>query len=88
MTNNANCREIEELLADYLQGALPRVEDDRVEEHLRQCADCRESVALWNKLALLPQEQPGPALQERFRNLMQAFEEGRAAESKDRKSVV
>lgn len=81
-TREPNCKEIEELLPDYLQGALAREEDDRVEGHLRQCADCRESVALWNKLALLPQEQPSPVLRERFRTLLQAFEEGRAVESR------
>lgn len=80
-TRDPNCEQIEELLPDYLQGALAREEDDRVEGHLRQCADCRESVALWNKLALLPQEQPTPVVRERFRTLLQAFEEGRAVES-------
>lgn len=79
-TRDPNCRQVEELLPDYLQGALAREADDRVEEHLRNCADCRESVALWNKLSLLPQEQPTPVLRERFRALLQAFEEGRAVE--------
>ncbi|MBI3406662.1 MAG: zf-HC2 domain-containing protein [Acidobacteria bacterium] len=76
-----NCEQISELLPDYLQGSLGRGQEDLVERHLRECAACRESVALWNKLSLLPKEEPSPALRARFEAMMLAYEEARRAES-------
>jgi anti-sigma factor RsiW len=34
------CRELAELLTEYLEGALPAAEAARVEAHLARCADC------------------------------------------------
>lgn len=34
------CREVVELLTDYLEDALPAGERARVEEHLATCPDC------------------------------------------------
>jgi anti-sigma factor RsiW len=34
------CREVVELLSDYLEGALPAVERARVEAHLETCPEC------------------------------------------------
>ena len=34
------CREVVELLSDYLEGALPAVERARVEAHLEMCPEC------------------------------------------------
>jgi len=71
------CEAIAELLPDYLQSALPHKAQDRVEQHLRGCADCRESVAMWNRLALLPQEQPSAHLRDRFQAMLHAYQEAR-----------
>src|SRR5262245_21629057 len=57
-----NCEQIAELIPDYLQGSLSNDQRGLVEGHLHVCEQCREEVALWQKLALLPEEQPGPAL--------------------------
>ncbi len=57
-----NCEEIGELLPDYLQGRLSADHAGVVEKHLAECATCGEEAALWKKLALLPEEQPSPAL--------------------------
>lgn len=35
------CRELVDLLTDYLEDALPPLERARVEEHLAICPDCR-----------------------------------------------
>jgi anti-sigma factor RsiW len=39
-----NCREVVELLTDYLEGVLPQAERDRVEAHLQTCPDCTAYV--------------------------------------------
>ena len=38
------CREVVELLTDYLEGVLPRPERERVEAHLQTCPDCTAYV--------------------------------------------
>jgi predicted anti-sigma-YlaC factor YlaD len=35
-----DCRELVELVTDYLEGALPGAHADEVEAHLRECVDC------------------------------------------------
>ena len=71
------CEAICELLPDYLQGRHSPELAAEVEKHLAECADCGEEAALWGKLALLPQEQPSPALQSRFKAMLESYEEGR-----------
>jgi HEAT repeat protein len=71
------CEEIAELLPDYLQGRLTLDQASLVEEHLRGCVPCGEEAALWGKLALLPEEQPGPAVRSRFKAMLDSYEEGR-----------
>jgi len=72
-----NCEAIGELLPDYLQGRLSPELAAEVEKHLAGCQMCGEEAALWNKLALLPEEQPGPALQSRFNAMLESYQEGR-----------
>lgn len=71
------CEQIAELLPDYLQESLNREQRILVEGHLQSCDQCREEAALWQKLALLPEEQPGPAVRARFKAMLDAYEEGR-----------
>ena len=40
----ARCREVVELLTDYLEGVLPAYEHERVEAHLQTCPDCTAYV--------------------------------------------
>jgi hypothetical protein len=40
-----NCKNLEELLSAYADGELPRTQKEFIEEHLRSCADCRETLA-------------------------------------------
>jgi len=72
-----NCEEIGELLPDYLQGRLTADQAGVVEKHLAGCAACAEEAALWKKLALLPEEQPSPALESRFKAMLESYQEGR-----------
>ena len=72
-----NCEEIGELLPDYLQGSLKAEQDDLVEQHMEGCADCRDEVAIWKKLSLLPVEQPSAGSRERFEAMLRAYQIGR-----------
>src|SRR6476661_4337475 len=72
-----NCEAIGELLPDYLQGRLSTERAEEVERHLAECAECGEEAALWKKLALLPKEQPSPALESRFKAMLESYQEGR-----------
>jgi hypothetical protein len=71
------CDEASELLPDYLQGRLRADQAADVEKHLAECAACGEEAALWKKLALLPEEQPSPALKSRFKAMLESYQEGR-----------
>jgi len=75
-----NCERSAELLPDYLAGTLSPENEDQLEDHLEQCAACKETVRLWNELALLPEERPSPALHERFSAMLNAYIAGRGAE--------
>jgi hypothetical protein len=72
------CEEIGELLPDYLQGSLKAEKDSLVEQHLVECADCREEVVIWKKLSLLPVEKPGAESRERFEAMLNAYQTGRS----------
>jgi Putative zinc-finger/HEAT repeats len=71
------CEAIGELLPDYLQGRLSPDLAEEVQKHLVDCSNCGEEVALWKKLALLPEEKPGDALQSRFKAMLESYQEGR-----------
>ncbi len=72
-----NCEQMNELLPDYLQGALDRATSDRVEQHLHACDACSEAVALWHKLGTLPKEQSSPQMRERFEAMLSAYQSAR-----------
>jgi hypothetical protein len=72
-----NCEGIGELLPDYLQGRLSADRAAVVEEHLAECTACGEEASLWKKLALLPEEQPSPAMESRFKAMLESYQEGR-----------
>src|SRR6476660_7211744 len=71
------CEAIGELLPDYLQGRLSSDLAVEVEKHLAGCAACGEEAALWKKLTLLPEEQPSPAVESRFKAMLERYQEGR-----------
>jgi HEAT repeat protein len=84
------CERVAEMLPDYLQGGLGHDLDDQIEDHIEKCANCAQEVALWKELALLPVEQPSPALRSRFQAMLSAYGEGRSekpAVAKERHST-
>jgi hypothetical protein len=69
---NLTCRDVVELITDYLEDALPSDDRRRVEEHLGACPDCpnyveqmRETIRLTGKLTeeQIPQEQKAKLLE-------------------------
>ncbi|HTR46797.1 MAG TPA: HEAT repeat domain-containing protein [Verrucomicrobiae bacterium] len=72
-----NCEQIAALMPDYLENALGRDQERLVEQHIESCAECRQLAALGRNLALLPQEEPSPALRERFQGVLASFDDGR-----------
>ena len=72
------CEQIAELLPDYLEESLNPDQRRDVEAHLKECANCSEEVVLWQKLSLLPIEQPSPQSRARFEAMLQAYQAGRS----------
>jgi hypothetical protein len=73
-----SCEQIGDLLPDYLQAGLSAEQKNLVETHLVECADCRDEVAVWQKLALLPVERPSAESRLRFEAMLHAYQEGRS----------
>jgi anti-sigma factor RsiW len=71
-----NCEQIAELLPDYLQNSLAREQADLVEQHCEHCANCAQDVAMWKKLALVPNEQPSLESRARFEAMLHAYPAG------------
>ena len=45
ITNDLACKELVEIITDYLEGTLPEGERARFDAHLMTCPPCREYVA-------------------------------------------
>jgi anti-sigma factor RsiW len=78
--DDLSCRELVEIVTDYLEGTLPPVERARVDAHLRGCPGCttyieqmRETVRLTGRLR---EEDLQPAAREA---LVQAFRDWKRA---------
>ena len=59
------CRELVELVTDYLEGVLPAAERDRFEAHLASCRGCRAYLQQMRELVCIsgriPPESIRPA---------------------------
>ncbi len=72
------CERVAELLPDYLQGNLNHEQEDQIEAHLEECAQCSSDVAVWRELAHLPEEHPSPLLRTRVQAMLDAYQEGQS----------
>lgn len=72
------CKEMVELVTDYLEDRLPASERARFEEHLAVCGDCRTYVDQLSRtadaLGRLREEDLSPAARDR---LLEAFRDWR-----------
>ena len=69
-----------DILPDFLTGSFSESERNKIQAHLQSCESCRkeyESLStLWNSLGSLPEENPSPAMRERFFSMLTAYEQG------------
>ena len=76
-----NCERMKEHLADYLGDSLDLATKSEVLSHLSVCASCKEETEslqeVWNRLELLPGEQPGISLRARFYTMLEAYMQGK-----------
>lgn len=73
------CRELVQLVTDYLEGALTPAENDRFEQHLGECDDCSAHLAQMRQtiatVGRLHEEDIAPPARE---SLLAAFRSWRA----------
>ena len=74
------CRELVELVTDYLENALPAIERERFEAHLAECDACeayveqvRATIRLAGRAAALEERPETAALLELFRGYRRAL---------------
>lgn len=53
MRRDPTCRELTELVTDYLEGALEPAVERRVDRHLRACDGCRRVLEQWRAVVRL-----------------------------------
>jgi anti-sigma factor RsiW len=74
------CRELVEVITDYLEDALPQRDRRRFEAHLAECDDCRDYVAQFEQtIALSGRIQPErlpPGLQDDLVSVFRAWRGG------------
>ena len=75
-----NCRQVVELMTDYLEGALSAIDRARFEEHIAGCDGCTAYLAQLRtarKIMGTLADEPVPALVEK--ELLEAFRSWRSA---------
>jgi len=74
------CDETKLLLTDYWAQTLSETDELAFDAHLAMCPTCRAEAeqlgALWKNLALIPAEEPSPAMRTRFYDTLAAFRHG------------
>ena len=78
-----NCEEIGKLTPDLLAGNVDRETAREARDHLAACGDCRAEVEslgqIWQRLGLVPDEEPSARLRSRFYAALHELERGEAA---------
>jgi anti-sigma factor RsiW len=75
-----SCRELVELVTDYLEGALPEEERLRFEDHIGRCGACKIYLEQIRQTITLLGRLPEPALSpDAERELLEAFRGWRSA---------
>jgi anti-sigma factor RsiW len=74
-----SCRELVELVTDYLEDRLPPADRARFERHLELCDGCREYVSQMRRtvaaLGKLPEEALEPPLRDRLLGAFRGWRE-------------
>jgi anti-sigma factor RsiW len=73
------CREMVELITDYLEGSLPRAQRRRFDAHLAQCEHCSEYLRQMRETirltGALEQEDLSPEMRREFGELFRRMRE-------------
>jgi anti-sigma factor RsiW len=74
-----SCQELVELVTDYLEGALPEADRDRLEEHIAGCDGCRDYIAqMRTTVALTSEARPVGLTPDAENALLAAFRDLKA----------
>lgn len=77
------CRQLVELLIDYVSGELPPEHQERIQQHLRDCPPCEVYVSTYRLTIQLTRKlpcQPLPThLAERLREALEAIRKEQAS---------
>ena len=80
------CKELQDLVPDYLAGALAGEQLPPFEAHLMECETCREDLrqmeSTWVELGRMPDGEPGPGLRGRFYAMLEEEKRRLAGASK------
>jgi len=75
-----NCLKTKEQFPDFLTGELGQKEKEDIQTHIAHCDSCREELeslsAIWTKLGVIQEEQPGPEVRTRFYTMLEAYKQG------------
>lgn len=75
-----SCKDIKNKFPDYLIGELDVESKTVVKNHVSSCVPCREELEnlneIWIKLGVLPEEQPGKNLREKFYTMLESYKAG------------
>jgi hypothetical protein len=74
------CIKIKERFPEFLTGELDQKEKEGIQAHMAHCDSCREELeslsAIWTKLGVIQEEQPGPEVRTRFYTMLEAYKQG------------
>ena len=74
------CKRIRELIPDFVSGNLDSKTRSQIEEHISNCTGCKQEIEdlnlVWSRLAQIPQEEPGPAVRDRFYSMLETYRHG------------
>jgi anti-sigma factor RsiW len=72
--NDMTCRELADLITEYLELMLPEADRQRLERHLHECIDCQAHLHQVQQTIQLIRQTPQPAVADSERQrLLQLF---------------
>jgi anti-sigma factor (TIGR02949 family) len=75
-----SCQDLTEIITDYLEGAMPRPDAARLEEHLRECGGCRTYLDQMRRTIQLTGRVPQDPIPAELRaRLLEAFASWRSS---------
>jgi len=87
-----NCEDLKQRIPDILTGEMNPKDRTAIDAHLSDCGPCaqelRQVTETWVKLGVLPNEQPSPALRDRFYTMLEAYQQGIEAQTETAQSRV